>query len=270
MDNKNKIEKGIDIEPEAISLTGSPKTGKKLLFYKSHNGGNSMKTLSLDAQAAAKEAYEKIAPFKAQFSEDFVAQLEKSATGEDLTKHTETIIKSFELPQEVKDTLNTLVESQKALMKSNEDLAKKLEKTEEERTEDKKAELKKSCETAASELGSLPVEKSILGELMFELQDKFGKEIHDKVVDVFTKANKSIKEALPKEPKGTEKEGAPEGDGTADAFVKAVLAEVEKDTVSKDRTTKIIKAQTLVRKRDEKSYEAYNKAVLDKSIQRIQ
>ena len=265
---KDKIEKGIDIIPTAISFTGKPKTGKRLLFYKSNDGGNHME-LSKEERATVSQALEILAPLKEKFSDELISELEKSAAEKASEKVVEKIVKSKDVPDEVKETLNSLLESQKELKKSNDELMQKIEKSAEEKEAERKETLKKSLETEAGTLGALPVETNELSQLMFEIYEKNGEDFYGKFVDVLKKSNEAIKEGLNDDPAGSDSEDSEISSGSAEAFTKAVLSAVEDDKSSAPRALKIINAQKAVRKQDEDSYEAYNKALKNKSIERI-
>jgi len=264
--DKGKIKKCTDIYPIAISLTGVPKTGDKYLFRKSldHDGGKTdMNSLSNDARLALQRAYDAIAPYKGELSDDFVASFEKSMEVKaEVPANVAELIKANSLSAEV-------VEIIKGMSTNVEELSKAL-KDERERNAAKAKELiKKSYDDLAEELSLLPVEKTELSDLMFVLRTEHGDAVTERVEQVVRKCHASIKEGMPQTATGVDVGTAGADSGSGEAYRDAVLARVAKDFGDKASKMDIVKTMNIVKSEDPEGYNDFNEKVKTGQIANI-
>lgn len=249
--------KGIDIYPVAISLTGSPKTGEKYLFWKSNDdGGNQqMQELSNDAKLALGRAYDIIASHESELAPEFVAEFKKAIDSKQEVKvDLEAIAKDNTVSPQV-------LEIVKDLQTKLTTVSEKLDASETKNREIEKATIKKSYEAVAAELDLLPVDKTEVSDLLFTLKTEHGDSISGKVEEVLRKCHESIKASMPVKTEGADSGSDEVIVGSAQSYVAAVEAEIAKDNTSPTPQLKAVKAMGIVKSKDPDGYAAYNEAV---------
>lgn len=259
--NISKIAKGIKINPKEISLTGRPKTGLSLLFWKSEEPGGSSKMITSDeAKTSLQKAYDELSKFKEQIPDSVLAEMEKSLKESVSTRQVEELIKSDATSPEVKAILKTLTDKATASEKQLEIISKQFSDREKKDEEQRVEILKKSCEEFTKNLDTLPM-KEDLSEVLFEIKKAVTPEIAAKVEDFLSKSHEALKAAIEKagDPTGKNSQDDTRVTGNGKIFAENLKKAVDADTSNDSRINKIVRITKSMATEDPTGYEAYEK-----------
>jgi hypothetical protein len=276
-----KILELFDIVPLEVSLTSMPKTGRKVLLWKSKEDiqmedskekklskeeeldillsedvMEKAKHLSDKAIKAFKRAVKMLEPFKDEFPASFWKIVDKLLSPSYYP--TPKSLDGYDIPEDLATTL-------KAILEENARLKEKILVEEALKERQRLEEIKKANEKfVAEKISFLPVDKSRLVDVLTEIEEELDTETVKFIKEAFERAVEAIKSA--KNPTQTNGIDTAKSDDTtkhpAMRFMELVKKAIEEDTSNTSESAKRANALSKVSKEHPDLAEAYRNYVI--------